>query len=334
MRKQNILITLGLCVVLSLPSQIHASESKSLYATQIVLNDDLVEFPKTLPAVVNNGRVFVPVRFVEHPQIQGQFLFAKEQGTQSVSIYRDNVNIGFVLGQGTFRYRQMNGVRETSHTGDLEGAVPFLQGEEAMIPLRPFAEALGIEVKWDNRTKSALVITGEKYRSELESPEEWAEWVGEYPVEWDEEAAKAITEEELKAYIAERKLPIVDYKLVSKYEAVVLEVREDEASTYSIQRLRNGKLGQENMMISVGEDEEGISFKRSHGYMSVVVYDKAKGHRITSCVISVSNKGETKKLKFDIGDQRGYLLPLSEGITSGLINLYGEDGFVYEEIFW
>jgi hypothetical protein len=283
---------------------------------------------------VNDGRVYVPVRFVEHPQIQGQFLIAEEAGTRSVSIYRDDVNIGFVLGQGTFRYRQMSGDRETSHTEDLDGAVPFLQGDEAMIPLRPFAEALGIEVKWDNRTKSALVITGEKYRNELESKEEWAERIGEYPVEWDDKSAKAITEEELKAFIEDNKLPIVDYKIDSKYEAVVLEVRGDEASTYSIQRLRNGKLGQENMMISVGEDEEGISYKRSHGYMSVVIYDKAKEHRIDSCVISVYNKGETKKLKFDIGDKRGYLLPLSDGVTTGLINLYGEDGFVYEEIFW
>ncbi|WP_239618570.1 copper amine oxidase N-terminal domain-containing protein [Cohnella mopanensis] len=335
MKRGLFLITIMMSAVLANPLETRAAEPQSptLKDTRVTINNERVLFQDSLPAVVKNGRIFVPIRIFEHSQIQGQYLTTK--GRSEISIYNHNAQINMAIGEETYRYRQVDGNRDITSTRDLKGAPPYLQDQEAMIPLRPVAEALGIEVKWNNQTKSVALGTDEKYRSELDPEEEWVEWMGRKPIDWDDNSAKPITEEELKAYIKEKKLSISDYVISSKYEAVVLEVRESEASTYSVQRLRNGELGAEGMMIVVAPDEEGISVKRSHGYLSVVIYDNKKLHRINSCEISAYSEGKSKKLKFALdGGKQGYLLPLNEGITEGIMKLYGDEDYVYERKFW
>jgi len=302
---------------------------------KVTVNGEPAVFPEGISPIAVNGRTYVPARFVLHPQIQGEYDLYEDEGRYELNVSGPLSLLFFSFGEQDPRFKILGNDDENMRLRELRGAVPFLRGEEPMIPLREAAEELGLEVGWDNASKTALVTSDETYRAELSSSEEWAEQVGQLPVDWDETEASAITEEELLAYIKEKGLKIADYKLDGKYAAVVLEVGEGEASTYGIRRLQSGELGREDILIYTGADEEGVSVKRSHGYLAVAIHDKAKKHRITSCVVSVTEDGVARKLKFPLEEGgNGYLIPIGDKIQAGLVNLYGEDGFVYEKMFW
>ncbi|WP_182302572.1 stalk domain-containing protein [Cohnella cholangitidis] len=323
------------CLLLGMNAAGAQSQSLPLSLTSplIALNNESVSLPSAIPAEVSKGRAFVPVRFFQHPQIQGDYIFSEDKGTYYLLIDNHAAEVNLIFGKGAPLFRITDSEGKDSLVHDTN-ALPYLHGEEPMVPLRLIAEALGLQVKWDNQAKSVILETDEEYRRELYSVEEWEAQMGEYPVYWDDKSAKPITDEELQAYIEENKLPIVDYKIDSKYKAIVLEVKEHETSTYAIHRLRNGKLGKDDIMVGTKENEYGFAFQKFNGYLSIVLFDKAKLLEIHSCVVSIYDNRQTKKLKVEIGDKRGYLLRIGEEVSSGLVNLKGKDGYTYEEIFW
>ncbi|MFC7148033.1 stalk domain-containing protein [Cohnella cellulosilytica] len=302
---------------------------------RVAVNGEYVEFPESLSATIIDGRVFVPIRLVQHSQIQADYLFGQERnGLFYLSVKGPLNYITLAFGNGVKMLRISDYDSEDSRQEELGGAVPYIQGEEAMVPLRVLGEAMGLDVEWDNEAKVARLETDEKYEAELESAEEWEEGMGEYPVHWDEQFAEPITEEELLSFIEENRLSIADYRLEYEYAAIVLEVGEHESIIYTVDRLRNGQLGAHDLRFSAGENGEGISVKKAAGYLSVAIHEKARQHQIDSCIVSFSINGEMKRLKFDIGDKPGYLLPIGQDVTSGKIYLYGNDGFFYENWFW
>jgi hypothetical protein len=79
--------------------------------------------------------------------------------------------------------------------------------------------------------------TNDEYRSNLESAEEWAAWLSEYPLSDDDPYGNAITEDEIDAYIAQHNTSIVDYAVISKYAAFVLQVTDADVEMFLVQRL-------------------------------------------------------------------------------------------------
>lgn len=301
---------------------------------KVKIGQELISFPEAHPAVIRQDRLFVPIRFFEHAGIQAQVSSYDTTGDADLLIKNFRSSIQMKIGQENYRYFQYK--NEQNYTRSAAGMAPYLEGGQPMVPLRPVAEALGLEVTWDSTDRAAVLLADDAYRSNLHTAKDWSDWLGDLPADEDYESVAAISDEDIKQYILDGKLEILDYKLISKYKAVVLEVRGEETSVYTLQRSRNGKLKGEDVTYWTDADEEGFSAKRGYGFVGIVVHEKGQSHEIEYSIVNTSyNQGEVKKEKvtFDAG-KFGLLVKLPTANAAGTVYFYGKNGYSHEVRFW
>jgi len=301
---------------------------------KVKVGEQLITFPQAYPAVIRQDRLFVPIRFFEHAGIQAQVSAYDATGEADLLIKNFRSSIQMKIGQETYRYFLYKDEQNYNRTAS--GMSPYWEGGQPMVPLRPVAEALGLEVSWDSKDRAAVLLADDAYRSNLHTAKDWNDWLGDLPADEDYEAVAAISDEDIKQYILDGKLDILDYKLVSKYKAVVLEVRGEETSVYAILRSRNGKLKSEDVTYWTDADEEGFSAKRGYGFVGIVVHEKGQSHEIDYGIVNTYyNQGEVKKEKvvFDSG-KFGLLVKLPTANAAGTVYFYGKNGYSHEVRFW
>jgi len=318
-------------------AELSAESTKQQPATpkaKVKINGSLVTFSDDYPAVIRDNRMFVPIRMFEHADIQAQITIYDTPDETNVLIRNFHAFVQMVIGQEEIRYY----VYETDQNFNASspGMAPYRESREVMVPIRPVAEALGFEVLWDQQERAALLQSDEAYRANLHTRSVWEDWLGELPAEEAYETVEAITDEEIAQYIRDKKLNILDYKHLSDYKTLVLEVRGDEMSAYAIQRTRNGNLKSEDVTYWTKADAKGFFVKRFGGYVGIAVHDQAVEYEIAYAVVNffdLQGKAEPEKVTFEPG-QKGKLIKLPANITSGIVRFYGQESYLHESRFW
>lgn len=301
-------------------------------AIAITINEMPADDQRNHPALLRNNRLYVPASFFEHYAIQADTSEGYDDGNYYVTLINQK---SFVTITSNFDdYVAIDNENEERATGKWGDSPPFVDQGKLMIPLRTVAEILGLQVEWDPHTRTASLISDKPYQDELESKEDWEAWMGEKPMDADDPSGAAITEEELNAYLKQENFSVIDYEIVSEYTAVVSAMDGSESSVFVVERLRNGGLGYDLAIVS-SADEEGVSVHRTHGFVSIAVYDSSKEHEIEYCVIhTYGDNGEGKEDKLVLEDKQGFLVQLPETGASGTVTFYGKNGFIHEVYFW
>ncbi len=330
-----ILLVASLITVLIQPSQSMAQQSAvKPRAITVKINEMTVYDQLEDPHVLRKNRLYVPVGFFEHSSIQANIMEDYIDGTYSAILINHKTHLIIDSNLDYYIFSHFNDDNEERAIGKWGDSPPFVDKGKLMIPLRAVAEALGLQVEWDNRTRTATLISDKQYRDELESKEDWEEWMGEKPMDEDDASGAAITDEELNLYFKQENLFVIDYEIVSKYTAVVSTMNGSESLVFAVERLKNGGLGYESA-IGTSANEEGISVHRTHGFVSIVVYESAKEHEIEYCVIKTFlGKGEVKEEKLLFEDKQGFLVRMPEREVAGTVTFYGKNGFIHESRFW
>ena len=102
------------------------------------------------PAYINssNNSVYVPLRFVSVALV-GEDNMMWDASTKTVAIFKDSKSIKFTVGNN-------NVVIDGKAVNMGNGIVPEIKDGRVFVPFRPLGEALGMNVKWDSNTKTAI----------------------------------------------------------------------------------------------------------------------------------------------------------------------------------
>lgn len=136
----------GLLIFPGLAKDAYAASSGTS-GTHIILDGQELQQPAGVQAGIVGGNVMVPLRVVAEG-MGYQVVWEKKGGT--ITISQEGTELKLTLGQNT------------ASVGDqavkLNGA-PFLQGDSTLVPLRFVGEQMGMQVSWDNATKSAYLTS-------------------------------------------------------------------------------------------------------------------------------------------------------------------------------
>lgn len=142
MKKLSLILFVMIC---SMVFPIAAREAAAEAQTHIYLNGQALEQPTGAEAGLVSGKVMVPLRVVAEGL---GFQVAWEKTSNTATIKQDDTELKLVVGQAT-------GLVDG---GEVElDAAPILQNERTLVPLRFVSEQMGLEVSWDNVTKSAYL---------------------------------------------------------------------------------------------------------------------------------------------------------------------------------
>lgn len=117
---------------------------------KVVLDDKWIEFD-ALPEI-GNGRTMVPVRAIAEA-LGYKVTFDDE--TRAVQLSKDGVTIELYIDRtGVKRIEQGKAGVEKS-----TDAAPYMKQERTYVPVRFFAEEIGLDVQWDQATRTAILRT-------------------------------------------------------------------------------------------------------------------------------------------------------------------------------
>ena len=349
---------LAITNVSSTTAQPKQTNQVSTIQPSITINGKKISNYLTPPQLIN-GRIYVDVGIFEHSDIQGDVQEFLEEDYTSVSITHFHSLIRIDLNSPVYRTDYLSS-EEGLHWSDVpwKTEIPFIENGSIMVPLREIAERLGIEVGWDNATRTAMLITDEAYRAELEPIDDWEHWIGVKPMKHNDPNGKAITEEELIAYFAENDYEVYDYKIIDHYTAIALTPYAFEYSEYEdvdkeysddypgqfdiygkdaivlfeIQRLRNGELSLATGF-GTGEDAEGFSVRAIWDYLSIVLYPKALEKEITHLTVDYYTSDEQREVvTYQLDNKKGILIPIPD-VSYGTVKFYGKNNYYYETYF-
>ena len=102
------------------------------------------------PAYINssNNSVYVPLRFVSVALV-GEDNMMWDASTKTVAIFKDSKSMKFTVGNN-------NMIVDDKAVNMGNGVVPEIKNGSTYVPFRPLGEALGMNVKWDSNTKTAI----------------------------------------------------------------------------------------------------------------------------------------------------------------------------------
>lgn len=136
----------GLLVFPGLAKDAFAASSGSS-GTHIILDGQELQQPAGAQAGIVGGNVMVPLRVVAEG-LGYQVAWEKKSGT--ITISQEGTELKLTLGQNT--------ASAGGQTVKLNSA-PYLQGDSTLVPLRFVGEQMGMQVSWDNATKSAYLTS-------------------------------------------------------------------------------------------------------------------------------------------------------------------------------
>jgi len=341
----------ALLILLLLPSNstlVYASASalpnlsdsiqRSVIQPSVTINGMNVSFQGPLPALVD-GTTYVTTQLFEHPDIQADI--TEFLGSKYPTVYFSHFNGALDVYQDSSKYRFIDfnvDAEESESLIDWKSPSPYLSEGDIMVPLRAIAERIGISVGWDVTTSTATLTTDEDFRAELESREEWAEWLGMKPIEFDDPSGVEITKEELIDFVSSTGLPVLDSRIIDKYSAVLLYIEVDDGveslMLRDVERLRNGNLDLGSTGLGMGDNEVDIKVKRIGDLVSVGMFKQGLDKEFTHFEVSYYVQGETVAVTYDITDKQGMFIDIPEDVTSGGITFYGKNGYTFETYFF
>ncbi|MNM80751.1 Sporulation-specific N-acetylmuramoyl-L-alanine amidase [compost metagenome] len=136
----------GLLVFPGLAKDAYAASSGTS-ETHIVLDGQELQQPAGAQAGIVGGNVMVPLRVVAEG-LGYQVAWEKKSGT--ITISQEGTELKLTLGK--------NAASVDGQTVKLNSA-PYLQGDSTLVPLRFVGEQMGMQVSWDNATKSAYLTS-------------------------------------------------------------------------------------------------------------------------------------------------------------------------------
>jgi Copper amine oxidase N-terminal domain. len=334
--KWNTLLAFGLILGLLIPGRSMAQETDTLSRTiNVAVNQIPVPSKQHKPFLVRDNRLFVPVDFFEHPSIQANTYEVDDEGIFYASLINHRTEVNIHTNWDYFKHKNSDGISDDGEIGEWKDASPIVAKGNLMVPLRTIAETLGLQVEWDITNKTVLLTTDKQYQVGLDPIEDWETWMGEKPMEEEDLSGVAITDDDIRHFFKQNDISAVDFKIVSKYAAVVLELDDSESSSvYALERLRNGELGTGLSIVSRA-DEEGVTVKRTNGFVAIAVLNSAKDREFEYCIVKTyDDNGEAVKEKFSFEKKQGILAPLNGEKTIGTVTFYGKKGFTHEVFFW
>ncbi|MCR8656620.1 copper amine oxidase N-terminal domain-containing protein [Paenibacillus endoradicis] len=314
------------------------SSQRSVSQPSVTINGQLITLQGPLPTLVK-GKTYVPAQLFEHPDIQAEineFLFEDDS---SVSILYFNGNLSITPDSSEYWVQDYNDADDGSYTKiEWKSRPPFLLENDLMVPMREVAERIGISVDWDVTTRTAMLTTDADFRAELESPDDWAEWLGRKPLEIDDPSGKSITEEDLSDYIILNDLTVLDKLILHKYTAVLLIIEEEDDKKFLsrsyVDRLRNGKLDSSMAMITDEYDGPDVVVHRFGHHVSVGMFEQGLATEYTHFEVNYFVDGERVEVTYDIAGKQGMFFDIPEEVTFGNITFYGKNGYTFETYFW
>lgn len=202
---------------------------------------------------------------------------------------------------------------------------------------RAIAERIGISVGWDVATRTAIITTDDDFRDELESPEEWEDWLGMKPIEMDDTSGEEITEEELNEFLKSNGLPVLDSRIIDKYTAVLLHIEEEDGveslTLEYVDRLKNGSLGW-SMGFGMGDNGDDVQVKRSGQLVSVGMFDQGLKKQFSHFEVSYKVHDKRVTHTYDMAGKQGMFFDIPEEVKGGEIIFFGKNGYTFETYFW
>lgn len=118
------------------------------------INVDGKEAPSTFKPFLQNSRTMVPLRFITEA-IGGQVYWHEklQDGMQGMTIYTTEDDFGLTM------WLNKRGAHE-SEMFYRNDTFPVLRGETTYVPLRFVADYLGLQVAWDQNTKTVTLTSG------------------------------------------------------------------------------------------------------------------------------------------------------------------------------
>ncbi|MUG71398.1 stalk domain-containing protein [Paenibacillus validus] len=117
---------------------------------KVVLDDKWIEFD-ALPEI-GNGRTMVPVRAITEAL---GYNVTFDDAARAVQLSKDGVTIELYIDRtGVKRIEQgQAGVEKSTD------AAPYIKQDRTYVPVRFFAEEIGLDVEWDSKTRTAILRT-------------------------------------------------------------------------------------------------------------------------------------------------------------------------------
>lgn len=123
--------------LMAFPQSGHAASQ-----TSIVLDGKTLSLPKDVEVQNIKGNIMIPIRVVVE---ELGFDVNWDKNTRTVTIKEDGTTLKLVIGNKT---AQVNGKNVALPLA------PFLSSNTTLVPLRFVSEQMGIDIKWDNNTKT------------------------------------------------------------------------------------------------------------------------------------------------------------------------------------
>lgn len=305
------------------------------FQPSISINGNSIHFDTALPELLD-GRLYVNAQFFEHPEIQASVYKFLDQDYSKVSIYHTNGWFHINVDSSVYQFNDNSSIDSLYNQKEWTTSLPYLAEGDIMVPLRSIAEDIGITVRWDQQSKTTMLVTDSAFQSELSPQEEWNEYLGEKVIELDDPSGKAITEDEIINYITANNLQVLDYKIIHKYMAMLLLIEKEDDIEYlietSIERLRNGKLDR-FVSVGIGGDVNNALVKRSGNLVQVGILSQGINKAFTHFIVTYSNDTRDS-VTYNLEGKQGLIFEVPDGVTFGTIIFYGKDNYTYETYFW
>lgn len=145
-----------------------------------------------------------------------------------------------------------------------------------------------------------------------------------------------ITENDIQEFIRSNRIEVVDYRIESESIAVILEVDGPGASIYRVTKHKQNLNMIDSSSMSWAENENGVSMMNSHGYLSVVIHDKAINHDMDFFYVGYMDEDfNRQKDRFSLKNKRGALVEFSSKYKDGgMVGIHGNDGFIDQLLFY
>jgi hypothetical protein len=141
------ILTLTMLLTLGLATGVKTSKAATNTTIKVIVNGKNISFPDTQPAIDENERVQVPVRFVSEALgakvewVSSNKSVVVTKGTDKVVLYADKKDY------------TVNGQKKTMDT------IATNKQGRILVPIRFVSEALGATVTWDGATHTVKITT-------------------------------------------------------------------------------------------------------------------------------------------------------------------------------
>jgi hypothetical protein len=128
-----------------LPKELPTNEE-----VKVVIGNKVITFDAQ-PEIVN-GRTMIPVRAITEA-LGYEVKYAEQNGTKTVQLIKGDVTIELYIDKTGIKKMQKD-QQDIMKTTDV---APYINSDRTYVPVRFFAEEIGLDVQWDQTTRTAIL---------------------------------------------------------------------------------------------------------------------------------------------------------------------------------